>query len=146
MEWCGFFYLRDGKVALEEVDFLDTWKAMEALVDEGLVKAIGVSNFDIPKIEYILKGCRIRPAANQVELHPGLLQTDLLEFCAKENIHITAYSPLGNNIYGKERIVDSPVVSITFIVISFFKKKRNNIYFSTRGNILSINEEKLLKF
>ncbi|KAI9261457.1 NADP-dependent oxidoreductase domain-containing protein [Phascolomyces articulosus] len=104
------FPQKDGKVALEEIDFLETWKAMEALVDEGLVKAIGVSNFDVAKIEYVLKGCRIRPAANQVELHPGLLQPELLEFCAKENIHITAYSPLGNNIYGKERIVDSPVI------------------------------------
>ena len=146
MEWCGFFYLRDGKVALEEVDFLDTWKAMEALVDEGLVKAIGVSNFDIPKIEYILKDCRIRPAANQVELHPGLLQTDLLEFCAKENIHITAYSPLGNNIYGKERIVDSPVVSSDFLLLFPVFKTRNDIDFSTRNIILSFNEENLLKF
>lgn len=70
----------------------------------------GVSNFDIPRIEYILKNCRIRPAVNQVELHPGLLQPELLEFCAKENIHVTAYSPLGNNVYGKERIIDDPVV------------------------------------
>lgn len=83
---------------------------MEELVDEGLVKAIGVSNFDIPKIQHILKGCRIRPAANQVELHPALLQTELLAFCEQEKIHITAYSPLGNNIYGKERVVDYPVV------------------------------------
>ncbi|CDS11231.1 hypothetical protein LRAMOSA03494 [Lichtheimia ramosa] len=104
------FPKKDGKVAIEEIDFAATWKAMEELVDEGLVKHIGVSNFDIPRIEYILKNCRIRPAVNQVELHPGLLQPELLEFCAKENIHVTAYSPLGNNVYGKERIIDDPVI------------------------------------
>ncbi|KAI8141058.1 NADP-dependent oxidoreductase domain-containing protein [Fennellomyces sp. T-0311] len=104
------FPKKDGNVDVEKIDFLETWKAMEALVDEGLVKAIGVSNFNIPNLEYVLKGCRIRPAANQVELHPGFLQPELLEFCAKENVHVTAYSPLGNNVYGKERIVDDPVI------------------------------------
>ncbi|KAL1935642.1 hypothetical protein VTP01DRAFT_4782 [Rhizomucor pusillus] len=104
------FPQKEGKVAVEEVDLTATWKAMEKLVDEGLVKAIGVSNFNIPKLQHILNNCRIRPAANQVELHPGLLQPELLEFCNKENIHVTAYSPLGNNIYGKERIVDDPVI------------------------------------
>ncbi|KAI9314131.1 NADP-dependent oxidoreductase domain-containing protein [Dichotomocladium elegans] len=104
------FPQKDGNVHIEDVDFAATWKAMEELVDEGLVKHIGVSNFDIPKIEYVLKNARIRPAANQVELHPGLLQPELLEFCKKEKIHITAYSPLGNNIYGKERIIDDPAI------------------------------------
>ena len=46
----------------------------------------------------------------QVELHPGLQQTELVEFCHKHGIAVTAYSPLGNNVYGEERIVDDPVI------------------------------------
>lgn len=46
----------------------------------------------------------------QVELHPGLLQTELVDFCHKNKIAVTAYSPLGNNVYGEERIVDDPTV------------------------------------
>ncbi|OZJ04747.1 hypothetical protein BZG36_01792 [Bifiguratus adelaidae] len=102
---------KDGKVQIDQVDILQTWKSMEALVDAGLVKHIGLSNFNIQKIQHVLDHCRIRPAAIQVELHPGLLQDDLLAFCAKENIHVTAYSPLGNNVYGEERIVDMPEVA-----------------------------------
>ncbi|RUS19720.1 NADP-dependent oxidoreductase domain-containing protein [Endogone sp. FLAS-F59071] len=100
----------DGSFDVEDVDFTETWKAMEALVDAGLVKHIGLSNFNIRKIQYVLDHARIRPAALQVELHPGLHQTELLEFCKNNNIHVTAYSPLGNNIYGRDRIVDDAAI------------------------------------
>ncbi|CAO3684382.1 unnamed protein product [Umbelopsis ramanniana] len=105
------FPQKNGSVDIEEVDPLKTWAAMEELVDAGLVKAIGLSNFNIAKIQHILDNCRIRPAALQVELHPALHQQELLDFCAKENIHVTAYSPLGNNIYGKDRTVDDPAIA-----------------------------------
>ncbi|CAO3676907.1 unnamed protein product [Umbelopsis vinacea] len=105
------FPQKDGKVNIEEVDPLKTWAAMEELVDAGLVKAIGLSNFNIAKIQHVLDNCRIRPAVLQVELHPALHQQELLDFCAKENIHVTAYSPLGNNIYGKDRTVDDPAIA-----------------------------------
>lgn len=90
----------DGTVAIDtSVNIVDTWKEMEKLVDEGLVKDIGVSNFTIAHLETILKSCRIKPAVNQVELHPYLPQQALLDFCTKNGIHMTAYSPLGS---GKE--------------------------------------------
>ncbi|CEP15291.1 hypothetical protein [Parasitella parasitica] len=101
---------KNGQVQLEEVDSLETWKAMEELVDEGLVKAIGLSNYNIQKIQTILHSCRIKPAQLQIELHPGLQQPELVDFCHKHGIHVTAYSPLGNNVYGEERIVDDPVI------------------------------------
>ncbi|KFX96456.1 hypothetical protein V490_03340 [Pseudogymnoascus sp. VKM F-3557] len=72
-----------------------TWQAMEKLVDSGKSRLIGVSNFSIIKIKRILEIARIRPAVNQVEMHPYLPQQELLDFCTTEGIHITAHQPLG---------------------------------------------------
>ncbi|KAJ1920227.1 hypothetical protein H4219_001460 [Mycoemilia scoparia] len=79
-----------------EIDFIEAYKAMEKLVETGKVKAIGVSNFTIPKLEKLLKEAKIVPAVNQVELHPYLPQDELVEFCNKHGIVVTAYSPLGS--------------------------------------------------
>ncbi|KAI9770637.1 MAG: hypothetical protein M1840_003229 [Geoglossum simile] len=68
---------------------------MEKLVDEGKTKLIGVSNFSTPKLKRLLGVCRIHPVVNQVELHPYFPQKGLVEFCQKNEIHVTAYSPLG---------------------------------------------------
>ncbi|KAI8520200.1 hypothetical protein Bbelb_034570 [Branchiostoma belcheri] len=79
----------------DDVDHVETWKAMESLADEGLAKSIGVSNFNIQQLERLLQNCRIKPAVNQVELHPYLAQQELVDFCKRNNILITAYSSLG---------------------------------------------------
>ncbi|TPX58440.1 hypothetical protein PhCBS80983_g03153 [Powellomyces hirtus] len=84
------------KIILDSTDIVETWKEMEKLVDAGKVKAIGVSNFDINALKHLLANCRIRPAVNQVELHPYLPQPALVNFCKKEGIAVTAYSPLGS--------------------------------------------------
>lgn len=86
----------EGKVLVSEIDYVDPWKAMEALVDEGFVKSIGVSNFNISQLQRLLSKARIFPAVNQVELHPYLTQTELVEFCMSRNIALTAFSPLGS--------------------------------------------------
>ncbi|XP_033116627.1 aldo-keto reductase family 1 member B1-like [Anneissia japonica] len=78
----------------DDVDYVDTWKEMEELVDAGLVKSIGVSNFNIQQIERILAVARHPLSVVQVEMHPYLSQSDLLQFCRKRNIVVTAYSPL----------------------------------------------------
>lgn len=77
-------------------DLLDTYRAMEALVDAGLTKSIGVSNFNIKQINYITENARIQPVTNQIECHPYLLNKALREHCKSKNIVITAYSPLGS--------------------------------------------------
>uniref|UniRef100_A0A1A9VI11 NADP-dependent oxidoreductase domain-containing protein n=1 Tax=Glossina austeni TaxID=7395 RepID=A0A1A9VI11_GLOAU len=77
------------------VDYMDTWKAMENLVNLGLAKGIGLSNFNAKQIDRILQNCRIRPVVNQVECHPGFNQKKLIEFCRTRHIVIVAYSPLG---------------------------------------------------
>lgn len=77
-------------------DLMDTWRAMEKLVDDGLTKSIGISNFNIRQVNYIYDNARIKPVVNQVEVHPYLLNTKLREHCKSKNIVITAYSPLGS--------------------------------------------------
>ncbi|XP_078608534.1 aldo-keto reductase family 1 member B1-like isoform X3 [Branchiostoma floridae x Branchiostoma japonicum] len=79
----------------DDVDYIDTWKAMESLADEGLAKSIGVSNFNTQQLERLLQNCRIKPAVNQVELHPYLAQQQLVDFCKRNDILVTAYSGLG---------------------------------------------------
>jgi diketogulonate reductase-like aldo/keto reductase len=71
------------------------WKAMEGLVELGLVKAIGVSNFSVQQIKDLLKFAKIIPAVNQVELHPFWRQDELVKFCQLKGIHVSAHTPLG---------------------------------------------------
>ncbi|MBA4493326.1 aldo/keto reductase [Paenactinomyces guangxiensis] len=80
--------------------FIDTWKALEKLYHDGLVRAIGVSNFQIHHIEELKKHCDILPMVNQVEYHPLLTQKELLQYCKQEGIQLEAWSPLmrGNHL------------------------------------------------
>lgn len=84
----------EGKLSFSDVDYLDTWHAMEKLVDLGLTKSIGVSNFNSEQITRVLENCRIKPVTNQVECSATLNQKKLTAFCKERGIVITAYSPL----------------------------------------------------
>jgi len=79
-----------------QVPIRDTWEGMEGVLEAGLTRHIGVSNFSSHKLHELLAHCRIRPEVNQVERHPLLQQPALVADCAAEGIHITAYSPLGS--------------------------------------------------
>lgn len=85
----------NGVLALDPVPYRETWEAMEKLVEAGLVKAIGVANLSVAQLIDLLSYAKIRPAMNQVELHPYLQQSRLVEFCQYRDIAVTAYSPLG---------------------------------------------------
>lgn len=74
----------------------ETWQAMERLVEKGLCRSIGVCNFGINRLAGLLQLAHIPPAMNQIELHPYLAQADMLDFCKKNEILLTAYSPLGS--------------------------------------------------
>lgn len=77
-------------------DIISTWKAMEDLVHKGLVKSIGLSNFNSEQIDRILAHCTIPPVTNQVEIHPYFYNEKLVDFCKSRNILVTGYSPLRN--------------------------------------------------
>jgi len=79
-----------------ETDLADTWKEMENLVKLGLVKAIGVSNFNHKQLEHIIQKGTIPPAHNQIEMHPYFPNNKLVDFCKKHNITVVAYSPFGS--------------------------------------------------
>lgn len=74
------------------------WRQMEGLVDKGLVKSIGISNFTKQNVQSILDTCRIKPAVLQIEVHPWLPQDELVSFCQQSGIVVEAYSPLGTSL------------------------------------------------
>lgn len=82
-------------VIFSTASFVDTWRQMKKLQQEGLVKDIGISNFNITQMKLIL-GTGITPAVLQIESHPFLVQEDVESFCRENSIHITGYSPLGS--------------------------------------------------
>jgi alcohol dehydrogenase (NADP+) len=83
-------------ISLDELPVEATWGAMESLVDKGLCRHIGVSNFSLPKLKGLIAAAKLKPEMNQVELHPYLQQNELLEFCRQNGVPMTAYSPLGS--------------------------------------------------
>ncbi len=74
--------------------YKETWKALEHLYKEGKVRAIGVSNFLVHHLKELLASTETVPAVNQIELHPFLLQREVLDFCRERGIGIVAWSPL----------------------------------------------------
>jgi alcohol dehydrogenase (NADP+) len=97
-------------------DLWQTWKAMEKLVENGKCRAIGISNFSKAEIERLLSKSSTVPAAHQIENHPYLAQHSFDAFHKGKGIHITQYSPLGNQneIYdsGKDmgKLIEDPVL------------------------------------
>lgn len=83
-------------IAPEYMPIEETWKGMEEVLEQGLARHIGLSNFNVQKVENLLSNCNYMPEVNQVEMHPFLQQKKLVEFCNWHHIHLTAYSPLGS--------------------------------------------------
>jgi len=117
----GWFHDPDApEPAMEpiQVPIAETWGAMEELRESGLVKKIGVCNFNVSLLRDLLASSTIRPAVHQVELHPYLTQQRLLRFCHEEDIAVTAFSPFGADSYlpldmaqPEERILDHPEIA-----------------------------------
>jgi diketogulonate reductase-like aldo/keto reductase len=77
-------------------NYMKTWRKMEELVDMGLVRHIGVSNMTIPKLKLVLRDARIRPAVNEMELHPHFQQPELFRFVVENGIQPVGYCPIGS--------------------------------------------------
>lgn len=81
----------------------ETWRAMEELLAEGKIKAIGVSNFLQEHLEALLQTAKIRPCLNQIEFHPGYWQKEVVDFCKKQSIAVQSWSPLARGkVFGNE--------------------------------------------
>ncbi|CAD7083090.1 unnamed protein product [Hermetia illucens] len=104
----GFVYVDDSTilpkkqesdefVIASDIDYLDTWKAMEQLVKKGLVRSIGLSNFNAEQTERLLKNAEVKPVTNQVECHIELNQKKLRELSKQYGIILTAYCPLAQH-------------------------------------------------
>jgi len=83
--------------SLDEMPLSVTWKALEGVKKNELSRHIGVSNFNIPKLNRLIANVEIVPEVNQIELHPYLQQVELLTYCQTKGILVTAYSPLGTS-------------------------------------------------
>jgi len=107
----------NGKPAMEDVDVVYTYRAMEKLLETGKTKAIGISNFSKADLEKLLAKTSVIPAVHQMECHPWLQQHDFSEWHRQKGIHITHYSPFGNQnaTYGKKgefgKLIDEPVLA-----------------------------------
>lgn len=111
----------DNKIVEVNEPLIGTWTAMEQLVSKDLTRHIGVSNFGGQLIMELLSYCKIRPYANQIELHPYMTQQTLVDFCHSKGIKTTALSPLGSPSYvelnmdyglGKGILEDEVITSI----------------------------------
>ncbi|PSR84896.1 Non-functional NADPH-dependent codeinone reductase [Actinidia chinensis var. chinensis] len=95
------------------MDLKSVWEAMEECKNSGLTKSIGVSNFSCQKLQRLLATAKIPPAVNQVEMNPLWQQKKLREFCERNGIHVTAYSPLGakGTIWGCSQVMGCEVLN-----------------------------------
>ena len=100
----------NGKVIYDDgVTLLDTWRALESLVDEGRCRAIGLSAVNVEKTKEIFETARTKPAVVQVESHPYLPEWELVEFCHQNGIVFQAFAALGHSL--EPRLLDDPVIT-----------------------------------
>src|SRR5579871_4396600 len=101
---------KDGNVIYDrDTTLLGTWKALETLVDHGKCRAIGLSDITLEALKPLYEAARIKPAVVQVESHPYLPETELLDFCNKNGIVLLAFAPLGDGM--KPGLLEDPVIT-----------------------------------
>lgn len=101
---------QNGNVVYDrDVTLLDTWKAMESLVDHGKCRAVGLSDITLAELTPLYDSARIKPAVVQVEAHPYLPETELLDFCKAKGIVFLAFAPLGHGV--RPGPLEDPVIA-----------------------------------
>jgi len=86
----------DGRIKQTNISLMECWKGMEDLVDKGLVKALAVCNYNSKQLTELIKNCRIKPVANQIENNPRIQNDIMRRFCEKHEIVTVGYSPFGS--------------------------------------------------
>lgn len=108
-------------------NYMRTWRQMERLVDMGLVRHIGTSNMTVSKLKLLLRDARIKPAVNEMELHPHFQQPELFQFCLDNNIVPIGYCPLGSpNRPERDRTPQDTVVLEDPVIVEI--AERHNIH------------------
>lgn len=98
-------------ISLNDLPLEETWAGMEEAQMKGLAKAIGVSNFGKENLEKLIDKAEIAPSVNQIENHPLLQQNELIDFCQKNMIAVTAYAPLGSGSHqGEMNLMENEVI------------------------------------
>ncbi|XP_061292474.1 dihydrodiol dehydrogenase 3-like isoform X1 [Bos javanicus] len=116
----------NGKLIVDLVDLCHTWEALEKCKDAGLTKSIGVSNFNRKQLEKILNkpGLKYKPVCNQVECHPYLNQSKLLDFCKSHDIVLVAYGALGSQRIKEWVNLNHPVLLEDPVLCAIAKKHK----------------------
>ncbi|CAB3237355.1 unnamed protein product [Arctia plantaginis] len=104
--------------SISDVDYMETWRAMEKIQKSGLAKSIGVANFNKEQLRRVISEGSVKPVALQIEVHLQMIQTELLELCKSEGIIVQGYSPFGSLVmrfgfqYPGPKFDDPTLVSI----------------------------------
>ncbi|CCU82479.1 NADPH-dependent D-xylose reductase [Blumeria hordei DH14] len=155
----GWYYDGKSEVQLSNASTQETWSAMEKLVEEGLTRSIGISNFQGSLILDLLRYAKIRPATLQIEHHPYLVQPTLLQLAKSEGIAVTAYSSFGPQSFLEldfQKAKETPVLmkhqAITKLATKYSKTPaqillrwatQRDIAVIPKSNRLSLMEENL---
>jgi len=129
-----------------ETSLVDTWKTLIGFQKAGKVKTIGVSNFTISHLKDIISATGVKPFVNQVEMHPLNPQEELLEFCKKEGIVVTAYSPLGNNLKNKPKLTENATIKSIASKLRATEAQVLIAWGAQRGTVVipkSVNEDRI---
>lgn len=149
----GFAQNREEFFTYNDVPLSQTWEGMEDCKKMGLAKHIGVSNFNISKLEEIMRNGKEMPEMNQVEMHPYLPQNKLVAYCKSKGINMTAYSPLGSGDRASSiKKSDEPSLFENPVILNLAKKYKVSsaqilIAFSVHRDIVvipkSVNKERI---
>jgi len=97
--------------------FMRLWRALEELVEQGRIRHLGTSNMTIPKLKFLLRDAEIRPALNEMELHPCFQQPELFQFCLDHDIQPIGYSPMGSPSRPERDKAEEDIVDIEHPVV-----------------------------
>nr|MDO8083638.1 aldo/keto reductase [Candidatus Sigynarchaeum springense] len=113
---------KDAKPYIHE-DYMKTWRQMEKLVDQGLVKHVGTSNMTIPKLELVLRDARIKPAVEELELHPHFQQPAMFKFIVDNGMVPVAYAPIGSPARpDRDKMPDDTVVTEDPVIVKIAER------------------------
>jgi alcohol dehydrogenase (NADP+) len=106
-------------------NYMKTWSQMEELVEKGLVRYIGTSNMTIPKLKLVLRDAKIKPACNEMELHPHFQQQEFFDFCIENNVQPIGFCPIGSPTRPDRDKTEKDTVDIEDPVILKIAKRLN---------------------